>query len=503
MGSHPTSDTMPRFRSLLIASAFAATGFGAFTAARPAYDGGGWRRDYDALRAAMEARYANLTALAPRVGLPALQARTDSALRAATSDGEARAALVAFIRAFEDGHFQPVPRPTPRAVRWIEEKWNTRGSDPTPTWSAARACGAFGYAERDGDFSVPLEAMGATTPVARDGSFHGAVVALANGRRVGVLRIPLLSPKAYRVECEEAWSAIAPSLAADCADCATRLARETADRLLATLANRVRALRAAGAEALVVDLGGNGGGSEWAERAARVLTDLPVRSARTSLIRGQHTASMLDEWIAELDSARNTTSIAPRARLALDSARARIADLRAEAARPCDLSPIWKGASASCSNLLPATFYTSGLYDHLERGALGDTAVESLLFTPASASHRYGAWHGPLFVLVDGGTASAAEEVTAALRDSRAALVVGSRTGGAGCGYVGRPDSLVLPHSRLAVRMPNCVRLRADGSNEVLGVRPDVEVAWADGDDGTTRARKLGAALAGVLAHSP
>src|SRR5687768_15231313 len=109
-GSHPSSETMPRFRSLLIVIAVAATGFGMFIAARPAYDAGGWRRDYDALRAAMEARYANLTALAPRVDLPTLHARTDSALRAATSDDEAKAALVAFIRAFQDGHFQPVPR---------------------------------------------------------------------------------------------------------------------------------------------------------------------------------------------------------------------------------------------------------------------------------------------------------------------------------------------------------------------------------------------------------
>lgn len=486
---------MPRFRSLLIAIAVAATGFGVFTAARPAYDAGGWQRDYDALRAAMEARYANFTALAPRVGLPALHARTDSALRAATSDGEAKAALVAFIRAFEDGHFQPVPRQTPRAVRWVEDKWKSRGADPKPTWSAARACGAFGYTEREGAFSVSLDAMGMTTPVAREGSFRSTVVTLANGRRVGVVRIPLLSPKAYRVECEVAWSAIAPSLAADCADCATRLARETADRLLATLGNRARALRAAGAEVLVVDLGGNAGGSEWAERAARVLTDLPVRSARTSLIRGKHTASMLDGWITELDSARAAPGTTPRARLALDSARARVAALRAEAAQSCDLSPIWTGASASCSNLLPATFYTSGLYDHLERGALGDSAVESLLFTPASAARHSGAWHGPVFILVDGGTASAAEEVAAAMRDSRAALVIGSRSGGAGCGYVGRPDSLVLAHSRVAVRMPNCVRLRADGSNEVLGVTPDIDAKWTDGDDASGRARKLGAAL--------
>jgi hypothetical protein len=39
--------------------------------------------------------------------------------------------------------------------------------------------------------------------------------------------------------------------------------------------------------------------------------------------------------------------------------------------------------------------------------------------------------------------------------------------------------------------MPDCVRLRADGSNEVNGVRPDVLVLWARRDSPYQRAEKL------------
>jgi hypothetical protein len=43
--------------------------------------------------------------------------------------------------------------------------------------------------------------------------------------------------------------------------------------------------------------------------------------------------------------------------------------------------------------------------------------------------------------------------------------------------------------------MPDCARYRRDGTNEVEGVKPDVEIAWSEMDGGS-RARALVAALA-------
>jgi hypothetical protein len=52
-------------------------------------------------------------------------------------------------------------------------------------------------------------------------------------------------------------------------------------------------------------------------------------------------------------------------------------------------------------------------------------------------------------------------------------------------------EPLVLPHSQLRFRMPNCVRLRADGSNEVAGVAPDIRIEAVEGESARARATRL------------
>ena len=62
--------------------------------------------------------------------------------------------------------------------------------------------------------------------------------------------------------------------------------------------------------------------------------------------------------------------------------------------------------------------------------------------------------------------------------DPLSGLVVGERTYGAGCGMTNGGIPLTLPHSGLEVHMPDCARMRRDGSNEVAGITPDVALPW-------------------------
>lgn len=86
-------------------------------------------------------------------------------------------------------------------------------------------------------------------------------------------------------------------------------------------------------------------------------------------------------------------------------------------------------------------------------------------------------------MLVDNETWSAAEQFAAVLRDNDAAIVMGTRTGGAGSGHLYGKSPITLSHSGATLELPNCVRFRKDGSNEVNGIVPDVATGmrWNDG----------------------
>lgn len=62
------------------------------------------------------------------------------------------------------------------------------------------------------------------------------------------------------------------------------------------------------------------------------------------------------------------------------------------------------------------------------------------------------------------------------LKESNAAILIGRRTLGAGCGVVDKPVSQKLKHTGLTVKIPNCARYMRSGLNEVAGIAPDLEL---------------------------
>jgi hypothetical protein len=52
------------------------------------------------------------------------------------------------------------------------------------------------------------------------------------------------------------------------------------------------------------------------------------------------------------------------------------------------------------------------------------------------------------------------------------------------------------------LRLPDCVRIRKNGDNEVIGISPDVLVGYHAGDGRKARAARLAAALPAALARA-
>jgi hypothetical protein len=469
---------MSRWR--LVALVLAALALAALVVApRVTFDRAGWLADLDQLESHLATAYANLED-APRRGLDlaALDRTTRSALEAAHTDGEARAALAAFLGAFRDPHLG-IDRV--KLSKRVEQAWRrlTTGDPDGPVvlrreLTADEACAAIGVS------SAPRTELGydlADLPgfVALPPGDHAAGLLEVDGRRVGLVRIPSFEARHYPAACARAWDRVRPTLSGPCeGECAERLAwTGLEDAVLAGLAARVREVAAAGATALVVDVTGNGGGSGWADAAARVVTGRTLDCPGSGFVRHPHYAGRFEGWVRDLEQeARRTDLTAVEADL-VARARVRAAVLLEEARRPCDVSGLWRGERPGCTLRVAPGGRACGLLGPLPRDVVRDPRGWSLLDGLWQYTYEPGVWTGPLAVLVDGRTASASEAFAATLRDGDAARLVGERTLGAGCGYTNGGIPLRLAHGGLEVKAPDCSRLRRDGTNEIDGLDPD------------------------------
>lgn len=482
------------------ALAAVAGGLLAWSELRP-YDPAPWLADFAELRDSIGAGYANLDWKVSQgeVDPYRLTLTTDSAIRAAGSDRGARRALQGFVAAFDDGHLSlRRPRPILEAIEHHVRHGLSAGEPLTADLDAAAACKRLGLGIDD---SPPLLAHASGyAPLPSDtNAFQAGTLAIGDGT-VGVIRIALFSAEAYRPACERVWPAFRSTLAPEepCdGDCEQQFYTAIYSRMTDELAARIRQLEAAGARAIVVDLTGNGGGQNWVDQAARVMTHRTLRSPRVGFVRHPHWVPVFEGDLAavERDLARPDLDSLRRA-LLLD-ARDRYRQALEEARTPCDLSALWRDSAPApgCRNIGSAELYASGAYGWLAPGAAAGLASAETLFQPGARGLARGIGTVPLIVMVDRRTASASEYFTAMLRDNGAARVVGEHTYGAGCGYTNGGIPVTLTHSGLQLRMPDCLRIRADGTNEVAGIGPDIAVEWTDDDDDAARAAKARAAL--------
>lgn len=345
------------------------------------YDAKAWGADFERLKRDMAQGYANLDWIAEkrRLDLKALAEATAADIASAHSRVRAYRALERFVAAFNDPHLVLESRTQAPAAP-------AAGAGEAPEPMAGKDCAATGYEQGDPSFAFPFAAMPGWRPIGDGGSFP-----IGMAGKVGVLRIAAFGENRYLAACDAAYR---PGMTERALQLATRA------RLQAELKARIAALKREGAERLLIDISGNGGGSEWVEEVTGLFSATPLVRA------------------------------APR-----------------RVGPACDRAGIWAGRKV-CPVLAPA----------------GDPMrIEGA-----------GAWTGPLFVLADGGTASAAEDLAAWLHENGRARLVGARTYGAGCGYVDGGTVTRFSASPFQVKMPNCARFLKDGTNEIEGIAPDV-----------------------------
>jgi hypothetical protein len=454
---------------------------GASADAGVAFDPAPWLEDLDALTAAMSSHYANFdfAVRVRRMDLARVKKRAQDRIRAAKSDDEARRAFRRFLGAFGDGH--------------LDIDWTPPANSP-PSARTGPLCARLGYEEHDAggvDFTLVPGFSSIDDADAHD--VPGGVLRLSGGRKLGIVRISLFMESIHPALCEAARGALGLADDAPCDkdECRERLDVEVANRLTAALERRVTSLVHAGVGAIAVDITGNGGGSDWVDPATRVFTPMPIATRGMGAVRHEHWVKELTDRLRDLQA--DLASHGDLEHGVLASGIATLEKEVAEVKTPCDKSPAWRGEDVACSQLVTV----APVLAYAKPGSLASRSDADLIFGPSRYAYHEGVSTLPLAVLVDGGTASAAEHFAEMLQDNHAATIVGAQTVGAGCGYTNGGIPTVLPRSHASVRMPDCARLRADGSNAVAGVDPDVHLPLADRDSPYQRAVKVVAGIEG------
>jgi hypothetical protein len=439
-----------------------------------------WIDDLHEMRRTLTTSYANLQWLTDvrQVNLAALFDETDVRLRSAGSDADARAILDRLVRKIDDGH--------------VELEWPSPAAAPQATTSGPVSetvfCRAAGFVARPGAASVAAGLPGYRALDTGE-TIPAGLVTIA-GHRVGVVRLAVFMPDFSPVLCEDAVRTLRLPLEAPCADaCRDSIEDLAYARMTALLEERVRRLKESGATILMVDVTNNGGGSEWAEAVARMLSGKPLLSERLGFVRGAHWVEHWESVATSLRSAAATASAEDKPQLIAWAAQADEAKRQAEQRCPASGDCEWLGHAG----------YATGLVGRATASAFTGKAWGPTVFSPAEFSYRDGVWNGPLVVVVDQGTFSAAEEFAAVLQDNHAAFLVGARTGGAGCGHTDGGTPTVLTHSRATLDVPDCARFRLDGSNEVNGVIPDYLLPWRANDGARFKAELLQGAMPEIL----
>jgi hypothetical protein len=429
----------------------------------------------------LSAHYANFDFAVKdrRMNLADLKDRVEARLRAAKSDDDAKRTFRLFLNAFGDAH--------------LDIEWKSKSTDPAKDKAGGPLCMRLGFATQ-GNKGIDFTQVVGFTPV-HDGDsedFPGGVLKLAGGQTLGILRISLFMEAAHPALCEAARTSLGFQNDAACDDnCQERLNLEVANLLTAALERRIASLAQAGVAAIAVDITGNGGGTDWVGPAVRVLTPMPLPVSAIGVVRHQH-------WVKQLHSRLNTLEADLAAHGELDHGvlASAISTLRTEiteVSMPCGTSAYWEHASPkpSCTQLVRV----APVLAYVKPGALAGRASPEALFGPSRYQYHEGRNVLPLVVLVDEGTASAAEDFAEILQDHHAALIMGSSTVGAGCGFTNGGIPTVLPRSGGHVRIPDCARLRADGLNAVAGVTPDILLPLLERDSSYQRAKKIVAGL--------
>lgn len=258
-----------------------------------------WLEDLSQSRAAFTEKYANFdwAIFERQIDLSKLFAETRDRVATAGSDVQAKAAFDRLARQLGDGH--------------VEFQWpNIRtggGKDNAP----GNACADLGYEVNKLARPLASHIRGYKSISQASQEFPAGLLTVGD-TKIGIVKIGLFSPQGSPSLCETAIRALKISANESCDDaCSDTVEQWAAEKMTGDLEETLAALQKAGATTLLIDITQNGGGNEWTEAAARMVTGVPLVSERLGFVCGAHWVKKWSDLAADL---RKAAASAPRDR---------------------------------------------------------------------------------------------------------------------------------------------------------------------------------------------
>ena len=228
------------------------------------------QEEFTGLERHLAAHYANLDWMVShrKVDLPALDRTTRERLRGAWVRVQAQSAIREFVDAFNDPHLR---------AAWPQGQTVDAPAAP----GATLTCAGLGYENRSIGFQVPFDGVPGWQPYSTTPFPSGRV------GPIGVVRIGHFGEDGYRSVCEQV------GVGKDRRDTKLRVRGALQHKLRGTL----EAFASTGVRMVLIDVTGNGGGTEWAEEAARLFTAGPLVRQRPVL--SQATCDRMAIWRGE------------------------------------------------------------------------------------------------------------------------------------------------------------------------------------------------------------
>ncbi len=437
--------------------------------------------DFRQLLQIMSDTYPNLDSIVEneKLDLPKLSRKAKREIKKAATDTEVIQLFQDFIKQFHDGHFH-LEAPIARTQMELQQVEKSKLDRSTPGPEACRTI--VDAQSKKIEFSFPISEKLGFSKVQNQASAFSYTSLNILTQKVGFLKIPSFVAGNYPVICDEEWNFYRKSMPAEICDegCQDKFKNEILpNRLLREIEQALENLKKVKISALVVDLSDNGGGNDWVNSVTRMLTNKPILCGQFGFIRHPHWVKQFTELKNELKvKLAAAKSDEERQQLQLRMAEAEL-DL-GESKKICHRPEVWekKVYHPTCSIVVKKQLNACN--------------------PPEELIYKSGVYAGPLFLLVNKYTASASEDLVGRHKDSATATIIGQRTLGSGCGFTNGGVNLRLKKSGLIVKVSDCARFLRNGSNEVLGIDPDIELPM-DSVETDEFTKKLRAKLAGAL----